>query len=146
MEPSSDPLLARLHLYVDLKEQLLICGECGYALAVERSQATSHLRDKHHIDHGDRRGLTKHLNTQYPHGFRNPAEVPLRADGSDIHPRLAVHEGFACFSYRTVNYHELTKHISQQHLGGRQATSSRIGNLYDDVYLQTWTHGASRRY
>jgi hypothetical protein len=57
-----------------------------------------------------------------------------------------VHEGFACCSYRTVNYHELTKHISQQHLGGSQATSSRIGNLYDDVYLQTWTHGASRRY
>ncbi|KAH6689252.1 hypothetical protein BKA61DRAFT_717673 [Leptodontidium sp. MPI-SDFR-AT-0119] len=146
MEPASDPFLARLHLYVDPKEQLLICGECGYALAVERSQATSHLRDKHRINQGDRRGLTKHLNARYPQGFRNPAGVPLRADGSEIHPRLRVHEGFACYSYRTVNYHELTKHISQKHLGGRQATSARIGNLYDDVYLQTWTHGASRRY
>jgi hypothetical protein len=148
MEPASDPFLARLHLYVDSKEQLLICGPCGYALAPDRSQATSHLRDKHHIDQGDRRGLTKHLNTQYPHGFRNPAEVPLRANGSDIHPRLAVHEGFACCNFRTVNYHELTKHISQRHLGGRQATRSRIDkiNLHDDVYLQTWTHGASLRY
>jgi hypothetical protein len=48
--------------------------------------------------------------------------------------------------YHTVNYHELTKHISQKQLGGRQVTNARIGNLYDDVYLQTWTHGASRRY
>lgn len=51
-------------------------------------------------------------------------------------------------AYRTVNYHELTKHISQKHLGGRQATRSRIDkvNHHDDVYLQTWTYGASRRY
>jgi hypothetical protein len=102
MEPASDPFLARIHLYADLKERLLICEECGYALASDRSQVTSHLRDKHHIDQRDRRGLTKHLNTRYPLGFRNPAEVPLRANGSDIHPRLAVHEGFACCGYRTV--------------------------------------------
>lgn len=146
MESASDPFLARLHLYVDLKEQVLICEECGYVLASDRSQVTSHLHDKHHIDQRDRRSLTKHLNTQYPHWFRNPAEVPLRASGSDIHPRLAVHEGFVCCDYRTVNYHELTKHISQQHLGGRQATSWRIANLYDHVYLQTWTHGPSWQY
>lgn len=90
--------------------------------------------------------LTKYLNTRYPHGFRNPAKVLLRANGSNIYPQLTVHKGFACYRYRTVNYHELTKHISQQHLGGRQATSSRISDLYDDVYLQTWTHSASRRY
>jgi hypothetical protein len=43
MEHTSDLFLARLQLYVDPKEQLLIHGECGYSLAVERSQATSHL-------------------------------------------------------------------------------------------------------
>ncbi len=146
METVSDPFLARLSLYFDAEAQLLICGRCGYALAVDRSQATSHLRDKHGVDQGDRRGLTKYLSTQYPNGFRNPAEVPLRTDGSDVHPRLVVHEGFACCSFRTINYHELTRHISQQHLDGRHATSSRIGHLYSLVYLQTWTHGASRRY
>jgi Orsellinic acid/F9775 biosynthesis cluster protein D len=146
MEPVLDPFLARLKLYVDIEEQLLICGRCGYALAVDRSQVTSHLRDKHGINQQDRSGLTKHLNTVYPHGFRNPAEVPLRTDGSDIHPQLIVYEGFACCSFRTINYHELTRHISQQHLDGRHATSSRIGHLYSLVYLQTWTHGASRRY
>lgn len=51
MEPTTDPFLARLQLYIDLEGRLLICGrsECGYALAVERSQVTSHLRDKHHV-------------------------------------------------------------------------------------------------
>ena len=112
MEPVSDLFLARLNLYVDVEEQLLICGPCGYALAVDRSQVTSHLRDKHRTDQRDRSGLTKHLNTQYPHGFRNPAEVLLRTDGSDIHPRLTVYEGFSCYSFRTINYHELTRHIS----------------------------------
>jgi hypothetical protein len=115
----------------------MICGrsECGYALTVDRSEVTSHLRGKHRVDQQERRGLTNHPNARYPHGFRNPVEVPLRANGSDIHPRLEVHEGFACYSYRTVNYHELTKHISQKHLGGRQVTNARIDNLYDDVYL-----------
>ena len=41
MEPVLDPFLARLKLYVDTEEQLLICGRCGYALAVNRSQVTS---------------------------------------------------------------------------------------------------------
>ena len=66
MEPVSDLFLARLNLYVDVKEQLLICGPCGYAVAVDRSQVTSHLRDKHGIDQRDQSSLTKHLNTQYP--------------------------------------------------------------------------------
>ena len=52
MEPTSDPFLARLQLFLDPDEKLLICGrsDCGYALAVERSQVTSHLRDKHRVD------------------------------------------------------------------------------------------------
>lgn len=94
----------------------------------------------------DRRGLTHHLSTRYPQGFRNPADLPLPEDGAEINPRLRVYEGFACCTCRTINYHELTKHISKEHLGGRQATRARIDHLYHDVYLQTWTQGASRRY
>jgi hypothetical protein len=63
-----------------------------YALTVDRSQVTSHLRSRHRVNQQERRGLTNHLNARYPHGFRNPAEVPLRADGSDIHPELAVYK------------------------------------------------------
>ena len=61
MEPTSDPFLARLQLFVDPDEQLLICGqsECGYALIVDRSQVTSHLRDKHRVDQQERRGSDK---------------------------------------------------------------------------------------
>lgn len=50
MEPVLDPFLARLKLYVDIVEQLLICGPCGYALAINQSQVTSYLRDKHGIN------------------------------------------------------------------------------------------------
>lgn len=82
-----DPFLAHLNLYVNVEERLLIYSTCGYAFAVDRSQITSHLRDKHGIGQRDRSGLTKRLNTQYTYGFRNPAEVLLRTDGSDIHPR-----------------------------------------------------------
>ena len=40
--------LSALQLYADDTERLLICchSECGFALSVSRSQATSHLRDK----------------------------------------------------------------------------------------------------
>jgi hypothetical protein len=31
-------------------------------------------------------------------------------------------------------------------LNGPQASRARIQDLYDDVYLQTWTNGATRRY
>jgi hypothetical protein len=40
----------------------------------------------------------------------------------------------------------LSRHFSKEHLNGLQALRSRIGELYDDAYLQTWTHGASRKY
>jgi hypothetical protein len=48
--------------------------------------------------------------------------------------------------YLTINYLELSRHISKEHLNGLQASRSRIDDLYDDVYLQTWTHGGSWKY
>ena len=36
--------------------------------------------------------------------------------------------------------------MSKNHLNGQQASRTRIQDLYDDVYLQTWTNGATRRY
>lgn len=149
METSPD-LLQKLQLFLDDKEQLLICcrSECGYALAVKHSQVTSHLRDKHQVTEADRRGLTRHLTIAYPTGFRNPVDLPPRDDGCDAHPQLRVYDGFSCreCTYYTINYPELSKHMSKNHLNGQQASRTRIQDLYDDVYLQTWTNGATRRY
>lgn len=88
MEPTLDPFLARLQLYADSVERLLYCERdgCKYALTVDRSQVTSHLRDKHFVPECDRKGLTQHLKTRYPQGFRNPADLPPRKDGAEIHP------------------------------------------------------------
>jgi len=149
METSSNFLL-KLQLYIDGKEQLLVCGrsECGYALAVKQSQVTSHLRDKHQVAEADRRGLTKYLTRAYPKRFRNPVDDPPRANGSDAHPQLRVYDDFSCREcpYYTINYPELSKHMSSNHLNGRQASRARIQDLYGDVYLQMWTNGATRQY
>src|SRR6187402_299577 len=142
--------LSQFQLYADLKEQLLICchSECGFALSVARSQVTSHLRDKHSVPADLRAGLTHLLKREHPDFFRNPADVARRGDGALIHPKLRVYDGFACrkCQYRTINHGELSRHVSKEHLNGRQTSRSRIDDLYDDVYLQTWTHGASRKY
>jgi hypothetical protein len=45
MEPTSDPFLARLQLFVDPDEQLLICGrsECGYSMLLQSTDLKSRL-------------------------------------------------------------------------------------------------------
>lgn len=142
--------LAQLQLYADSHERVLICchSERGYALSVTASQATSHLRDKHNTPIALRAGLTRYLKHQHAHSFRNPTDVAPRRDGSQVHRMLRLHDGFACREcpYRTINHNEMSRHISKEHLGGRQASRQRIDPYYDDVYLQTWTHGATRRY
>ncbi|OBT78668.1 hypothetical protein VF21_02253 [Pseudogymnoascus sp. 05NY08] len=142
--------LSALQLYADDTERLLICchSECGFALSVSRSQATSHLRDKHNISKELRDGLTRYLKHGHPYPFRNPADVAPRDDGSQVHRMLRIHDGFACRAcpYRTINYAEYSRHASKEHLNGRNASRKRVGPYYDEVYLQTWTHGSSRKY
>jgi hypothetical protein len=145
---STKDFLADLQLYADDVHRVLICCRCGYALSVTGSQATSHLRDKHHVQRELRDGLTRYLKHVHPYSFKNPADLPARADGSFVHPQLRVHDGFACreCEYRTINHNELSRHISKEHLNGRQASRPRLDPYYDDVYLQTWVQGTFRQY
>ncbi|PVH70107.1 hypothetical protein DL98DRAFT_389770, partial [Cadophora sp. DSE1049] len=110
--------LSTLQLYADDTERLLICchSECGFALSVARSQATSHLRDKHHIPKELRDGLTHYLRHGHPCSFRNPTEVAPRDDGSPVHRMLRIYDGFACREcpYRTINYAEYSRHASKE--------------------------------
>jgi hypothetical protein len=142
--------LAQLQLYADNQERVLICchSECGYALSVAASQATSHLRDKHDTPKALRDGLTRYLKHQHAYSFRNPTDIAPRRNGSQVHRMLRLHNGFAYREcpYRTINHNEMSRHISKEHLSGGQAFRQRIDPYYDDVYLQTWTHGATRRY
>src|SRR5882757_8042859 len=88
------------------------------------------------------------LTSIYPEGFCNPADLAPRDNGSDAHLLLRVQDGFSCRGcrYHTTHYPELSKHISKNHLNGRLASRARIQDLYDDVYLQSWTNGATRQY
>ena len=122
--------LSALQLYADDTECLLICchTDCGFALSVSRSQATSHLRDKHNISKKLRDGLTRYLKHGHPYPFRNPADVAPRDDGSQVHRMLRIHDGFACRAcpYRTINYAEYSRHASKEHLNGRNASCKRV--------------------
>lgn len=130
--------ISSLQLYADNTERLLICchSECGFALSTARSQATSHLRDKHNIPRDIRDGLTRYLKHKHPYSFRNPADVDPREDGSQVHRMLRISEGFACreCSYRTINYAEYSRHASKEHLSGGHASRQRVDPYYDDVY------------
>src|SRR5258706_12701665 len=112
MAPSINTRLSELGLYADDDDHVLICRRCGYALSVTDSQVTSHLRDKHQVLSSLRDGLTRYLHHGFPYKFRNPALVPVRRDGSPIHPMLPVYDGFDCerCDFRTINYSELSRH------------------------------------
>src|SRR5436190_18033768 len=136
-------------LYADPDTRALICrrATCQYALAVTGSQVTSHLRDKHQVSKEYRQGLTAHIR-HHPIGLRDPADIPSRPDGSEAHPELRVYDGFACRRCRflTASYDTLTRHLSRTHLNSWQVSKPRIDDLYDDVFLQSWTYGALRQY
>lgn len=138
--------LAQCQLYADPEERILICCRCQYALTIANSQVTSHLREKHDVPEELRKGLAHYIKHVHPYTFRNPTQIRVRGDGSQIHTQLRLYDGFACreCAYRTINYSELSRHMSKNHLDGWHASRQRVDNLYDDVYLQTWTYGSSR--
>jgi hypothetical protein len=143
---STPTLLARCHLYVDSKSQALICRNCKYALATASSQVTTHLDRKHGVSKELRKGLTQYLR-QHPCAFKDPSSIPLRPHGSTPHPELNIHEGFACrqCEFCTTSLKQLTSHLGKLHLRER-ASKPRTDGLYDDVFLQTWGDGPTRKY
>ena len=137
---------ARCDLYVDVESRALICRKCKYALATASSQVTTHLDKKHHVSKELRKGLTRYLR-QHSCEFTDPSSIPIRPHGSEPHPELHVHQGFACreCDFYTASLKRLTIHLKELHLRER-ASKSRIDGLYDDVFLQTWGDGPTRNY
>jgi hypothetical protein len=136
--------LAIVDLVLDIRGSALICKKCEYSLSTTGSQVTSHLREKHQIAPEFRYGLTTYVRSlQLP----DPAQLPLRPDGSLPHPHLRVHEGHACdqCEFRTTSLDLMTRH-AREHLRCIQAARSKIDDLFRDVLLQSWVHGSSRQY
>ncbi|KAH8749809.1 hypothetical protein BGZ57DRAFT_1019545 [Hyaloscypha finlandica] len=139
--PSARERLAQAHLIFDPSGPVLICQKCQYALAPSGTQVTSHLRIKHQTPLHLRGGLTKYVQSL---GLPDPATISLRGDGAPAHLHLQVYKGHACrqCDYRTTSLDLITRHVGHKH----SKTSSTFDTLYDNVSLQAWTQGASRKY
>ncbi|KFZ16922.1 hypothetical protein V502_04827 [Pseudogymnoascus sp. VKM F-4520 (FW-2644)] len=144
-DASLTSLLTAVNLVYDPQGPVLICKACGFALAVSRSQVTSHLWEKHQISSESRQNITSVIRSlQIP----NPTGISLRPDQSLSHPYLKVYRGYACHTCdtRTINLDTITRHVSScrpQPLSRHRKNPDR---LYQDVLLQSWVSGASRKY
>lgn len=130
--------LTAVNLVYDPQGPALICKTCQYALAVSKSQATSHLWDKHRICPESQRDVTPLIRSL---DITNPIDIRCRPDGSLAHPHLELYRGYACLSCkcRTINLETMTRHVSSC-CPRRYTSSTRRRNpddLYQDVQLQT---------
>jgi hypothetical protein len=144
-DPSLTSLLTDVNLVYDPQGPVLICKTCGYALAVSRSQVTSHLWEKHQISPESRRNITSLIRSlQIP----DPTGIPLRPDQSLSHPYLKVCRGYACHTCdsRTINLDTITRHVSSCRPQPLSRRRKNPDDLYQDVFLQSWVSGASRKY
>ncbi|KAG7000300.1 hypothetical protein FOFC_03380 [Fusarium oxysporum] len=145
-------VLNRLALRIDPDAKMLICcrSTCRYTLSVKGSAVTTHLRVKHQVEHGERKGLTEFLKGLGQSYLGDPSAAPLPKDGCSEHPDLRVYEGYACRKcpLRTTNFSSLTRHISTQYFQGQPPGKRELDEFYDEVWLQAWTAGSnqSRRY
>ncbi|KAH8591171.1 hypothetical protein B0O99DRAFT_719407, partial [Bisporella sp. PMI_857] len=141
------PLLTAVNLVYDPQGPALICKTCQYALAVSKSQVTSHLWEKHRICPESRRDITPLIRSLK---IPNPTDIRLRPDQSLVHPHLEVYRGYACLTcrFRTINLDTITRHVSSCCPPPRASSVRRRNpdDLYQDVRLQTWVAGASRQY
>lgn len=144
---ANDPLLASLNLLFDSEGPALVCTTCKYALAVSGSKVTSHLWNKHQIRVESRWSITPLIGS---FKLSNPTEICLCPDQSPVHPHLKVYRGYTCLTCRcrTINLDTMTRHVSSCCPPPRAPFTPRRNpdELYQDVLLQTWVSGGSRRY
>jgi hypothetical protein len=141
---AAPPEWRHLPLYWDPDFPLVICQPCRFALGP--AQASAHLWLKHQIPLEQRQGLTGYLRK---HGFQEPAKVAPRPGGSPEHRALRTYEGFACRAcdeYCTIDLSNMLKHLRLQHADIPRPSRRTVDQLYEDVYLQTWTHSTHRPY
>ncbi|KAH6977642.1 hypothetical protein EDB80DRAFT_542829, partial [Ilyonectria destructans] len=85
--------------------------ECKHTLSTGLSCVISHLRDKYKIPTNARKGLSRRLKTL---PLSKPDDASPAKDGSPEHPKLQVHNGFACCEckFRTIHFPAMRRHFS----------------------------------
>lgn len=150
---SNTELLPSLGLWVDPEAHVLICchTECGYALCVDDSNVTTHLK-KHDIPLEARKGLTKLVKSLR---LCNPDKASPRADGSPEHTCLKLYSGFSCrlCRFRTASLQLAKRHYSDAGPMNKDCPYNRatgnqrnVDDHIDYVYLQSWGNGSSREF
>lgn len=141
------PLLTAVNLVFDPDGPALICKTCQYALAVSGSQVTSHLWNKHQICAESRRDITPLIRSLR---IPSPTTIRLRPNKSLAHPHLEIYRGYACLTckYATINLEAMSRHVSSCYSLPHAPSTRRRSpdDLYQDVLLQAWVSGASRKY
>jgi hypothetical protein len=138
--------LAVVNLVLDTEISALVCKKCQYCTHFLPQdvgcRVTTHLREKHQTTPERRYGLTKYVRSLR---LPDPAQLPLRPDGSRPHPHLRVYKGYACNRrrYLTISL-DLMKRHDREHLVSIQVARPAIDDLFQDVLLQSWVHGSSR--
>jgi len=95
MAAGKDPsaALASLGLCLNNPEPAVICRSCKYALQPSADGVARHLAEKHHISKTERLDSTSLVESLR---LSNPNQLPVRRDGSEAHPDLALQAGVAC--------------------------------------------------
>ncbi|KAE8384309.1 hypothetical protein BDV23DRAFT_189349 [Aspergillus alliaceus] len=128
-------------------ENLIICRQCQYALSPSVSQIIYHLLHKHQVLLPIRRSLTSHLQRR-ERRLQEPGAAAPCPDRLPSDPYLQLYEDYACrqCDFRTVNHDTIRHYLFQIHLQQQHATQRPVNNLYNDVFLQTWTQSPARHY
>ena len=73
----------------------------------------------------------------------DPKSAPRRSDGSAENPNLQVISGFLCCFCRflTKSLQTIGCYINKDYQKERLRLKVKTGDLYDDVYLQSWATG-----
>jgi hypothetical protein len=135
----------KLGLFLNRPESCIICIGCKYALHPSAEAVSKHLWSVHKTPSAARKGLNRVVESLR---FPNPSTLPVRHDGSILHPHLAALNGAVCkiWSFRTTSVELMGRHMSKKH----QRKNDRKTWISDEVdpgaRLQSWTTPGHRVY
>ena len=137
--------LTILGLYINTPERAVICRKCQYALQPAGDAVTRHLGEKHKLPARERRGVTAYIHSlELP----DPNKLPVRFNGSEPHPHLALRAGVACAvcGFRSTSFDTVRRHLSKEHSirGNRDGWAGHCTN--SGLVLQSWSQNGTRSY
>lgn len=135
----------KLGLFLNRPEPCIICIACQYALHPSAEAVSKHLWSVHKTPPAARKGLNRVVKSlQFP----NPSTLPVRDNGSTLHPHLAVLNGAACkiCDFRTTSVELMGRHMSKEHRRKNDRKTWASDKVDLGVRLQSWTTSGNRVY